>query len=285
MRIAALTMVYNEPVWAGVWARHYARVLGAEHCYMLDHGTDDRSLDRLGVPVRVEPLGRSPLDEEWRLAVVTERVRRLLRDYDAVLHTDADELIVGDPDLGGLAGVLAGGFGEVVTAAGLDVQHLPGEEPPLDLARPIAGQRRWVRFAASMCKPALVRREVAWSPGFHSCDAPLVFDGLYLLHMRYADLGLGLARLARTRAQAFADPATAAHQRVDDDAFETMMRRIATLPRRPGPVIDTGPPLDGWLARMHTARAARAAERYKIDFDLVGDELWDGTRLLAMLGT
>ena len=36
MRVAALTMAYNEPVWAKVWARHYAGQLGAEHCTILD---------------------------------------------------------------------------------------------------------------------------------------------------------------------------------------------------------------------------------------------------------
>jgi len=59
MRVAALTMAYNEPVWAGVWARHYAGQLGAEHCTILDHGSDDGSADNLPVRVRrLVPLHR-----------------------------------------------------------------------------------------------------------------------------------------------------------------------------------------------------------------------------------
>ena len=126
MRVAALTMMYNEPVWARVWVRHYARQVGGEHCFVLDHGSDDGSAEGLGVAV--ERLGRSALDEDARAALVSERVRVLLRRYDAVVHTDVDELLVAEPgrhaDLRAYAGVAP----EVGTAVGLDLQHLPEEE-------------------------------------------------------------------------------------------------------------------------------------------------------------
>src|SRR5206468_10759863 len=158
------------------------------------------------------------------------RTKALLRTYDVVVHSDADELVFADPaehrDLVAFAEAVRE---PVVTAAGMDLQHLPETEPALDLTRPIGPQRRWVRFAASMCKPAFVRREVKWAPGFHTCDAPMVTGGLYLLHLRYADVQLGLHRLARTRALAFADGGTNSHQRVADDAFADMMRAIARL--------------------------------------------------------
>ena len=51
MRLAALTMAYNEPVWAAVWARFYARQVGAENCFLLDHGSDDGSTEKLGIRV------------------------------------------------------------------------------------------------------------------------------------------------------------------------------------------------------------------------------------------
>ena len=51
MRVAALTMMHNETVWAPVWARHYAREVGAENCLVLDHGSTDGSTDGLGVHV------------------------------------------------------------------------------------------------------------------------------------------------------------------------------------------------------------------------------------------
>ncbi len=246
--------------------------------------------ERLGVPVRVERLERSPLDEEWRVEVVTARVRRLLLDYDAVFHTDADELLVAGPGCTeGLRAVAeavfrAGVPGGAVTAVGLDVQHLPLEEPALDLTRPIGGQRRWVRFAASMCKPALVSREVAWSPGFHSSDAPMVFAGLYLLHMRYADLDLGLRRLERTRGQAFAGPEIDAHQRVPNSEWGAMVHNIARLPRLCGDLGAEGALLKPWISKLQDSRRTREKDRFKLDLGLAGDALWDGSALVAGVG-
>ncbi len=273
MRVAALTMSYNEPVWAGVWARHYAGQLGSEHCTVLDHGSDDGSAD--GLPVRVRRLKRSALDEAWRAAVVAEEVRSLLQRYDAVIYTDVDELLVADPLYhGGLREFAAAMAEPVITAIGLDLQHIMHREPPLDFSRPVGMQREWVRFSSALCKPVLVRRPVEWAPGFHCCDAPLVLDRLYLLHMRYADLDAGLRRLARTRAQAVVDPVGFEHQRVPDAEFEAMMRAIAGLPQQEGTLDPWSMPLLRWLERLRDSCLARQAEVYKIDLGLSGDVLW-----------
>ena len=272
MRVAAVTMSYNEPVWAGVWARHYARELGAEHCTILDHGSDDGSAE--GLPVRVRRLPRTALDEGWRAAVIAEEVRALLRHYDAVIHTDVDELLVADPvHYTGLLDFADAVREPVVTAVGLDLHHLPGVEPALDPLRPVGAQREWVRFSAAMCKPVLVRRAVEWAPGFHCCDAPMVLDRLYLLHLRYADLDAGLRRLARSRGLAVAGLA-GEHQRVPDAEFAGMMRAIAGLPRREGALDPWAPPLSCWLDRLRASRAFREAEVYKLDLRLAGDALW-----------
>ena len=273
MRVAAVTMSFNEPVWAGVWARHYARELGAEHCTVLDHGSDDGSAD--GLPVSVRRLPRTALDEAWRASVIADEVRALLRRYDAVIHTDVDELLVADPAC--YAGLLnfADAVPEpVVTAVGLDLHHLPEEEPALDPARPIGAQREWVRFSAAMCKPVLVRRAVEWAPGFHCCDAPLVLDRLFLLHMRYADLDAGLRRLRRSRALVVAGAPGYEHQQVPDGAFAGMMRAIAGLPRREVVLDPWAAPLSCWLDRLRASRAFREHELYKLDLGLAGDALW-----------
>lgn len=130
MRLAALTMAYNEPVWAGVWARFYSRQVGAANCFLLDHGSDDGSTEEL--EVHVERLPRSALDENARAATVSAVTAELLRVYDAVVHADVDELVLADPSRYGDLVAFAEAVPDlVVTAAGLDVQHLPAEEPPL----------------------------------------------------------------------------------------------------------------------------------------------------------
>ncbi len=267
MRVAALSMMFNEPVWAPVWARHYSRQVGAENCVILDHGSDDGSLDGLGV--RVLRMRRSVLDEDARAALVSDCARELLRRYDAVVHTDADELLVADParyaDLRAYASAAPG----VTVAIGLDLQHIPGEESALDPAVRLGGQRRWVRFSAAMCKPALVREAVRWSPGFHSCDRAGAFGAAYLVHLRFADLDAGLSRLARTRALPFAREDMNPHQRVADAAFEGMVRAIANLPRIEGALSPEGALVGPWLQRMREGWARGDGQ-----LGLSGDALW-----------
>ena len=272
MKVAALTMFYNEPIWAPVWVQHYSRQVGAENCFVLDHGSDDGSTESLGV--RVERMKRSALDEDSRAALISDCVRELLRRYDAVVHTDADELLVADPARYSDLRAFAAEAPEVATAVGLDLQHLPDEEPALMLGQAIGQQRHWVRFSAAMCKPVMVRRPVRWSPGFHGCDGARAFGGLYLIHLRYADLAAGLRRLARSRGLAFARADTNLHQRVPDEVFEGMVRAVAKLPRVEGE-------LDALVAPS-MARMMAGWSEGDPQLGLSGDALW---RLPASLRT
>ena len=274
MTIAALTMAYNEPFFTPIWVRHYARQVGAENCFLVDHGSDDGSTE--GLPVHVLRLPRSALDEEARARQINSIAAELLGRYDTVLHADIDELLMADPHRHATLADYAPHAPEVTTAFGLELQHLPDEEASYDPGRPPGAQRRWVRFAAAMCKPAMVRRPVTWVPGFHSADTPVALDQLYLIHLRYVDLGRGLARLARSRALLSGDAGQNLHQRVPDAAFERMVRDVAALPRRTcvqfGP---DHPPLHTWVDALQASRAEREQERYKVDLTLAGDELWE----------
>jgi hypothetical protein len=211
-------------------------------------------------------MRRSALDEDARAGLISNCTRELLRIYDVVVHSDADELLIAEPgqycDLRAYAAVAA----EVETAIGLDLQHLPEEEPALEPERSVGSQRQWVRFSAAMCKPALVRRPVRWTPGFHGCDAERVVGGLYLIHLRYADLGAGLRRLARSRELNFATADTNPHQRVADCAFRDMVCAIARLPRVDGQLDELVAP---YVARMIGGWAANNPQ-----LGLAGDVLW-----------
>ena len=268
MRVAALTMAYNEPVWARVWAGFYSRQVGAAHCYLLDHGSDDGSTEGLGIAV--ERLARSALDEDARAETISARAAALLGSYDAVIHSDVDELVMADPGRFADLRAFAGSGEAVVAAVGLDLQHLPAVEAALDVGRPIGAQRCWTRFSAAMCKPCFVRRAVRWSPGFHGCDADANFGGLFLVHLRYADLSLGLQRLARTRGQAFADAGTNLHQRVPDGEFAQMVRNIGELPREQVRFDAGAAPMREWLERVRAARLAGSDW-----MSIAGDRLWE----------
>ena len=264
-RIAALTMVRNEADFLPLWLRHYARQVGPEHLHILDHASQDGSTR--DIPAQVTILPDSPLDEDRRLAQVSETVGDLLTRYDWVVHSDVDELVLADPrHFPALADYAAMAPGPVARAIGLDLHHRPGDEPKLDPALPLGQQRRWVRFSASMCKPALVREPVRWTRGFHDSDPPGRFGALYCVHLRYADLTLALRRLARTRIRALAPGTDPEHQRVSDAAFETLMHNVAGLRRDADIPFDPAlPPLQPWVAQMQAGAP----------LTLAGDTLWE----------
>ncbi len=274
-KVAAITMVYNEAAILPIWARHYARQVGSDHCYVVDHG----STDRLDLPpgMNVLRLPRSPHDDARRAAFISTLTAGLLGYYDWVLYTDVDELVLADPDrFKDLPSFCASlGTTDTVTAIGFDVQHVPDLEAALEVARPIGSQRGWVRFTSAMCKPVLTRQKLNWSPGFHCSDQGLAFGGLYLFHLHWADLSLGLKRLQKTRHMPWAGDSFGGHQRVGDTAWLTLFHGMANLPRQADILLDPGqPPLRDWLERTAGSVEAQAGETFIIDLGLNAGELW-----------
>ena len=274
-KVAAITMVYNEAAILPIWARHYARQIGSDHCYVVDHG----STDTLALPpgMNVLRLPRSPHDDPRRAAFISTLATGLLTYYDWVLYTDVDELLLAEPgrfkDLPSFCASLD--TPETVTAIGFDVQHVPDLEPALETALPIGPQRGWMRFTSAMCKPVLTRQPLCWSPGFHCSDKPLAFAGLYLFHLHWADLSLGLQRLSKTRHMPWAVDTFGGHQRVADAEWLRLFHGMANLPRRAEMPLDLeGPPVRDWLERTARSVEIRAGGTSGIDLGLNAGELW-----------
>ncbi len=273
--VAAVTMAYNEPDFAPIWARHYASEIGARHCTIIDHGSTDGSLDGLGA-VNIIRLPRSPQDDERRARFVSRLVASLLTWYDAVIYTDIDEILVADPDRHiSLAAWCAVETRPVVNAVGLDLLHRPEHERPLATQLPVTIQRRWLRFSSSMCKPVLLRTPMDWAPGFHSVAAPPTFGDLFLFHLRYIDLNRGLQRLAKTRQQPWEQRNAGAHQRMSDTEWSGMLRSMAGLPTRADVdlCVDVEP-VRSWIGRVIDSGRGREHDTYRIDLHIYRDELW-----------
>jgi glycosyltransferase involved in cell wall biosynthesis len=243
--LAIVTMVYNEPVFLPVWLRHYGAQAGAAHCYVVDHGSTDGSTRPAATgEASVIRIPRSPQDDAVRTGFIADFCASLLSWYDAVIYTDVDELLVADPDAAPSLPAFAAGLaaGAVVTAIGLDVIHVPDEEPALDWSRPLGRQRLWARFSSAMCKPVLIRRRVAWAPGFHCIDDRPCLGRLFLL---------------------------------PDPDWEGMLRAMAGLPRDRGRSLDASDPeLRRWLDCLMRSADSRSHDQYRIDLHLSGDQLW-----------
>lgn len=276
--LAAVTMVFNEETFLPVWLRHYGDQIGPENCFVLDHGSTDGSTRPPSVQgASVVRIPRSPQDDTLRCSFVSDFCASLLSWYDAVIYTDVDELLVPDPAVhGSLLAYAAGvGEGDVVTALGFDVVQVPDLEPALDWTGRLALQRDWIRFSSAMCKPVLIRRRVAWAPGFHCIDAGPAFSDLFLFHLRYADLPSGLARLHRTRNQPWVTPEAGSHQRMPDGQWEGMLRGMAGLPRRMDiTLLPDDPVLAYWRDQVLDSANIRLDALYRIDLHLSGDALW-----------
>ncbi len=274
-RVAAVTMVYNESVFLPIWLRHYARQVGIENCYVVDHGSDDGSTDRLGGASRVR-IPRSPYDPHLQSRFNSEFCSSLLHWYDWVIYSDVDEIVVADPKIAAsLTEYCARDLPEVVTAIGLNTIHCPATEPPLDLARPITEQRPYVFTASSMCKPLLIRRPVVWAPGSHAANAATVFDHLYMFHLRWFDLPQGLARLQKTRTMPWARTDVGSYQRVEDDKLVAQYSGRAGMPAIDRMDLDPSlDPLRGFLKQVMATRNEDPRTPFRISLDIWGKERW-----------
>jgi Glycosyl transferase family 2 len=234
MRIAIVTMVYNESINLPIWIRHYARHCPGAALFVVDHGSDDGSTSWLA-GVSLIPLPRTPFDDQTRAEAIADLQHALLRYYDVVIYTDCDEMLVADPvKYSSLPELLAAVKSDVIAPTGLMLQQLMDFEPPIDLSRPVLGQRRYAFFGSSMCKPLIARVPLRWAPGFHWCNqAPDFRADLFQFHLKRMDIGVFMARLKLTRGMDWSERALAAfgrHQRTSDadgrKRFENPMKQF-----------------------------------------------------------
>lgn len=273
--LAVVCKFYDEPDLLPIWLRHYDRQVGAENCYLIDHGSDDGSQFLTGRANVVRML-RSAQDDSRHLAIIQTFSRELLNRYRYVLHVDTDELVVADP--GGyrtLADYAAACSQDVISMIGLELQQITGRDPSLDPARPFLGQRSYVWFNSALCKPALTRGPLDWSPGFHCMSHPTVFGNLYLFHLRYFDREIGLRRLHRSRNQPWSHPDQASHQRFSDE--EWLGRLDGT--GRPEHIRNVEAEQRNELVRERlnaviASRAGRENQQYRVALDIRGPGLW-----------
>ena len=102
-KICALTMVRNDDFYLRRWVEYYGRELGRENLYIFFDGTDQKIADFCdGTNVKaVEKIpGQVVAAEKGRLDLLSKTAADLLKKYDLVIGTDADEFLVVDPRRG-----------------------------------------------------------------------------------------------------------------------------------------------------------------------------------------
>ena len=122
----------------------------------------------------------------------------LLKKYDLVIGTDADEFLVLDPDVDeSLVSYLSKiDINPSVSGLGVDVgQHL-NEEQTIDGSKPFLSQRSYGQVSSRYTKPVVVSKPVRWGAGFHRIKGHnfRIDRNLYLLHFGVSDYEMVKAR-------------------------------------------------------------------------------------------
>lgn len=199
-RAAAFTHVYNEGPMLAVWAEYYAKIVGPQNVYIIDHGSTDESLEAIKAPIQKITVPRGELDHMNISKFCAHFQRFLLTQYEWVMHTDCDEFLV-----------LAGNEGTLVEyiqtfpakstlkpGKAVELLHDPETESPIDMSRPITVQRKWIKENPHYEKPAISSKPTTWLAGFHECcDERTSAEKIWLVHSKHIDEGICLARNSR----------------------------------------------------------------------------------------
>ncbi|MGX5735033.1 glycosyltransferase family 2 protein [Bosea thiooxidans] len=230
-KVAVVTMQYNETFYVPRWIDYYARLVGRENLYVIDHDSDAELREALrGVSIVRYP--RSALDDQERARFVSKFVGALLELYETVIYSDCDEFISHDPRrFASFSDWLDASDFEYSTCVGLNVVTMLEEENAILLDGQVLRQRAHVRFVSPMCKTLIVRKPVRWGGGFHHANQPPHFHGGYLFHLKYADLGERMRRQALTRGLDFAREDQGHHQRSNDLSLLNLYRSFDNLER------------------------------------------------------
>lgn len=183
MKICAITMVYRD-YWAlAQWVKHHSALVGLENLYIVAHGKDEK-IDQIAQGANVITVPRDTLEgfDLVRGRLLNGLQASLSQVFEWVIRTDADELIVYDPErYSCLSDILTGRENAAVFALGCDLYQL---ESGYELA--FAGH--YSKAFAVTDDTRLFLHGVRVRKGLVAKYPYQMPPGLYLLHLKYADL-------------------------------------------------------------------------------------------------
>lgn len=194
-------MVRNDEFYLRKWVAYYGKEFGMENLYVYFDGKD-QEIPVLPEDVNTEAIEKIPGQvvsaEKIRLKFLSDKAAELLKKYDVVIGTDADEILIVDPDRGMTLREYIEETDIDISLSGLGVdvgQHLK-EETDIREDAPFLSQRHYARLSTRYTKPSILTKPVQWGSGFHRIKGHNFHIGkdLYLFHFGYFDMGRIQAR-------------------------------------------------------------------------------------------
>lgn len=202
-RIAAITMARNDEFFLGRWIKYYGEQIGLENLYIYLDGTDQVIPENAGVAhIKKLPHRDMPraAGDKYRIGLMNDLARELLKKYDIVIGCDCDEFLIVDPKTNK---PLAEYLSEIkikntVSGLGLDVGQNMNSEPALDANLPILTNREYALLSTRYTKPVVKTVPLDWGSGFHSISGHNfhIDKNLYLLHFGAVDMKMLMCKAA-----------------------------------------------------------------------------------------
>jgi len=194
-KICAITMVRNDDFYLRKWTAYYGKELGEENLYIFLDGKDQPIPDwcpKAHITAVDKIPGQVVEAEKGRLDLLSETAAELLKTYDLVIGTDADEFLIVDPKLGvSLAEYLSNAkIKSSLSGLGVDVGQNTKEEGSIDESKSFLSQRHYAHLCTRYTKPSVLATPERWGRGFHRIKGKNfhIGKGLYLFHFGYFDL-------------------------------------------------------------------------------------------------
>ena len=204
-KIAAITMARNDNFFLTRWIKYYGNEIGYENLYIYLDGTDQEIPKNAGA-AHITKLPHTDMSrtigDKYRIGLMNDLSRELLKKYDIVIGCDCDEFLIVDPKTNQtLAEYLSKiKIKNTVSGLGLDIGQNMNTEHELDINAPLLEQREYALLSTRYTKPVVKKVPLDWGRGFHSINGHNfhIDKNLYLLHFGAVDMKM-LERKATAR--------------------------------------------------------------------------------------
>jgi len=192
-------IVREEYFFLPIWYRYYSRFLDDQDIYIVHHVPDpennkDTSTDFLKGKCQIFQETHDTVDADWLIAINKKYQAMLLQKYQAVIHTDVDEIIFVDTsnqseikDLGEIMTKFLASDQESMITKTFTLMHQPNIEPKINPERNILAQRHFWYRDRWYDKSLITKKVQNSNNGHHIYGKYETAPGLLMLHLHQYD--------------------------------------------------------------------------------------------------